>query len=94
MDKKMTVLSDKIRTARKDHRCDAADLLQEHLSLGDMVDDRDLERYESVMADGLKILKGQKYRDVTYIDGGDPCRWREGFTAGELCHKYEMYDES
>jgi DNA-directed RNA polymerase subunit RPC12/RpoP len=91
------VLSQKIRKARKEYRCNAC----EWIVNGDIMNDPSY--FEVTFADKrilvklrqerFKILKGTKYLDYNIKNGGEIYNVKARIDANDICMKYELYSD-
>lgn len=89
----MTVLHDAVHTAQKTYNCDTLHLWQ-RCGYGEHdVDESDWKIVQDAVAADWKIVPGQKYRKVVYVDGGVLCTYRGGKEMDDLCGRLDLFDE-
>jgi hypothetical protein len=94
-----TLLSSVERTARKDHVCDASEILRNcYGSAESIIYELSLEGYDADCVRGAelyewKIKRGQKYTDQTGIYEGSFCTFKAVTPLHEICIKFNMYDD-
>ena len=76
--------------ARKQYRCDAYDLICEHLCVDDELDDFEKELVENHSG---KINKGDEYMKSTGIYDGEFYSARALSVFNDICVKYDLYNE-
>lgn len=93
----IAILTDKIITARKKHRCFAFDeIILAGLcenDLKDMLTDDEFKEYLEAKKNDFKIQIGDKYRFYTSPQNGTICTIRESLLGNKLCIKYDLYEE-
>jgi len=93
----ITILTDKIVTARKEHRCFAFDeiifsgLCEDDLK--DMLTKEEFSEYLEAKKNDFKILKGDKYRYYTSPQNGTCYTIRESLLGHKLCMNYDLYED-
>ena len=90
----MRILSDKIVTAKKTHRCNACETWVDFgASLTDCATNDQRLVVEAAIADKLRILPGQQYRKVVGIgdEGFFTYKARPGMDS--VCRALGLYDE-
>lgn len=98
------VLTDEIRTARKEYSCDASEYVREWVSEGMYVPGRhigesgkvkfsDLRKIAAARSEGYKILKGSKYKYQRNKYDGDIYSFRGRIDMTEMCHRYKLWPE-
>lgn len=89
----MQVLRDEIVAARKHYHCDACHAwLQSNYGQQDVSAD-DWLVVQGAGADRWKIMPGQKYRKVTYRDGGELLTYRGRLDMDALCLRHDLFDK-
>ena len=89
----MTILSAKIRTSKKHHRCDACRLfLESNLGEKDVTPEEWLI-VEECKADEWKINPLSKYKEVRCVDSGEIFVNRFRIDMHNICLKYELFDD-
>ena len=90
-----TVLSSKILTAKKDHKCDAYNFwISEYIK--DIIQELTFKEKRSVVRMRLqkgKILTGQKYIRVVSVFDGDFCDFKADIEMDKICSRLDLYEE-
>lgn len=89
----MAILSDKVRRANKDHKCDAC-YWWDRSNFGQKdVTDVEWLVIETAKREGWKILKGSQYVFQSFVYDGDIQTFKARLDVDEVCRKYELYPE-
>jgi hypothetical protein len=89
----MRVLSDRTVKARKHHTCDASFAFNRAGLAKKDIDAEDWPVIERANTEGWKILPGQEYRNLTYVDGGELVTYKARLEMDAICQKYGLFDE-
>lgn len=87
-----SIISDKIVTARKAHRCDACRTwIDSNYSEADCTDKQRMAVAEAE-ADNWRILPGQKYLKMVYVECGDLMTYRARPDMDAVCNELDLFD--
>jgi len=90
------MLSQKIRTARKEYNCNACEWIMNSDIMTDPsyfeVTFSDKRKLVKIRQEHFKILKGTKYIDYNGKDGGELFNAKSRIDANDICQKYELYE--
>lgn len=87
------VLSEGIRTARKDYNCDASVFIHDAWNDNDIkhLETDEIEAYYKAKATKFKIKKGDKYFFQGQIFDERKCTFRAIPEMNGICMKYDLY---
>lgn len=99
----MSNISDKeIKSARKEYHCHACYLILQIFSsferfiddFQDIITEEEINDLKKAEQQGFKILKGDSYRKVFFIDdNNEPCTFNGLLEIDKICQKYDIYEE-
>lgn len=84
------ILSEKIVTARVDHRCDACRIFSDTGYGPDDLSPDEWAVVEKARAEKNMILAGQQYRRAVYADGGQLWTFKARLDMDEINAKYKF----
>ena len=87
------VVSDKIVCARKPHRCHASDWWDNlGMALTDCQTDDQRQIVQAAQADKWRILPGQSYRKIVYVEDGAVRTYRARVGMDSVCRELDLFD--
>lgn len=93
---RMDILHDEYHIARKTYECDACNLFIEYGSdiIGDWIPREQAAVIKDALADGWKILPGQRYRKTVAVDNGVFYTYRGREDMDNLCDTYDLWPDN
>jgi hypothetical protein len=85
-----------VKSARKDHRCDAARTLLDSLSIAEIEEEltpEELAEFHQRKENGFKILKGEPYLKVTGTYDGDIMTCKYNQFMYKLVERFNCFEE-
>jgi len=92
----MTILNERIRTARKKHTCTASEIILNccgsDAHLKDRLSEEQYKRWELHVKNNYTIQKGDKYRYYTFLDMGTIYTCKEASIATDICELLDLWE--